>query len=170
MARQESDREDLIREATGLVDRVEYEVDFVEEPIVVGFRRDGSASFFFGQAQVYQFNSQNQLRRGYLNDKLVKAERGSLVTLTRHRTETEVQLVRHEMSSTEEAEYLNNAAATINNLKSSIEQNRISILREVSANTSEASAHQKICDWLQSWNGQIEIASTPSLKLKPRSS
>ena len=47
MARQESNREDLLREATALVERVELHVPAFEEPIVVGFRRDGCASFLF---------------------------------------------------------------------------------------------------------------------------
>ena len=166
MARQESDREDLIREATGLVDRVEYQVDFVDEPIVVGFRRDGSASFFFGQARVYQFNSQNQLRRGYLNDKLVKAERHSLVTLTRQRTDSEVQLIRHEMSEVEQQEYLAEARATIEALKTSIAENRAVILRSVSSDETTQSAHDRIVDWLRKWDGNVDIASTPRVASK----
>ena len=42
MARRESDREDLLREATALVERAELTIEGFDEPIVVGFRRDGS--------------------------------------------------------------------------------------------------------------------------------
>ena len=47
MAQRETNREDLLREATALVERAEIRIPGESEPIVVGFRRDGSASFFF---------------------------------------------------------------------------------------------------------------------------
>src|SRR5258705_63721 len=61
MARQESDREDLLREATALVQRVELVVAGYDEPVVCGFRRGGSVSLVFGGEPVYQFNTANQL-------------------------------------------------------------------------------------------------------------
>ena len=51
MARNEQDREDLMREAGALVDRCEIQVEFLTEVVVVGFRRDDSVSFFFGQTK-----------------------------------------------------------------------------------------------------------------------
>src|SRR3954453_924358 len=99
MARTESDREDLLREATALVERVELQVDGLEQPIVVGFRRDGSASFFFGAEAVYQFNSAGEFRRGYIDGLLYKAERGSVIALERERSETAVNLRRIELSA-----------------------------------------------------------------------
>src|SRR5688572_18570527 len=65
MARQEQDREDILREATALVERVELLIPEFPEPIVAGFRRDGSASFFFGADPVLQFNAQGKLRRAF---------------------------------------------------------------------------------------------------------
>ena len=74
MARRESDREDLLREATALVERAELTIEGFDEPIVVGFRRDGSASFFFGADPVYQFNTAFELRRAFVVGLLYKAE------------------------------------------------------------------------------------------------
>src|SRR5688572_26999220 len=65
MSRRESDREDLLREATALVERVELLVPGEGEPVVAGFRRDGSLSVFFGPEAVYQFNSAGELRRAF---------------------------------------------------------------------------------------------------------
>lgn len=104
MARHESDREDLLREATALRERIEYEVD--AESIVVGYRSDGSGSLFLGVEPVYQFNRPGELRRAYWRGLLVKAERGKLVTLRRHRVEREVQLLRRELSEEETESFL----------------------------------------------------------------
>ena len=48
MALHEQDREDLLSEATALVQRVELRVEGFAEPVIVGFRRGGEASVFFG--------------------------------------------------------------------------------------------------------------------------
>jgi hypothetical protein len=101
MAREESDREDLLREATALVERVELRVPHEPEPIVAGFRRDGAASFFFGADPVFQFNAGGELRRAFVGGKLLKAEQGRLVQLTRVRTPHETQLLREEFDAAE---------------------------------------------------------------------
>src|SRR2546421_10418921 len=103
MVRRESDREDLLREATALVERAEIRTPGEHEPIVVGFRRDGSASFFFGAHPVYQFNSAGEFRRGYIGGLLYKAERGRLIALRRERSDAEVALVRTELNDDEAA-------------------------------------------------------------------
>jgi hypothetical protein len=115
MAREESSREDLLREATALVERIEILPHTSSSHatntlnvghVVAGFRRDGALSIFFGDDPVYQFNAGGELRRAYCNGKLLKATRGRLVALERVRTEHEVQLVRHELSDAEEAALL----------------------------------------------------------------
>ena len=49
MARDSQDREDLLRDATGLVWRVELKIPNIEVNIVCGFRADGSLSIYGGQ-------------------------------------------------------------------------------------------------------------------------
>lgn len=100
MARHESDREDLLREATALVERIEL-VSGDAEPIVIGFRRDGSGSIYFGQDPVVQFNARNELRRAYYAGRLLKAEDGQLVALSRQRTEQAVYLNRQPLDPAE---------------------------------------------------------------------
>src|SRR3954469_16416273 len=117
MAREESGREDLLREATALIERIELRPrttdlsiaasNLSDEPIVAGFRRDGALSIFFGEDPVYQFNAGGELRRAYFSGKLLKATRGRLVALERVRTEHEVQLMRNELLREEEVEFLN---------------------------------------------------------------
>ena len=92
MARDESSREDLLREATALVERIELRITAPisaahdrDDHVVVGFRANGAASFFFGDDPVYQFNSAGQLRRAYCGGLLFKATHGRLVSLQRVR-------------------------------------------------------------------------------------
>ena len=116
MARDESNREDLLREATALVERIELvprataaavSVNLARDvPIIVGFRADGALSIFFGADPVYQFNPAGELRRAYGNGLLFKALRGRLVSLTRIRGDQQVQLVRHELTDAERDDFL----------------------------------------------------------------
>ena len=168
MAREESDREDLIREATGLVDRVEYQVDFVTEPVVVGFRRDGSISLFFGQARVYQFNREGELRRGYLDGHLLKAERRRLVQLTRHRDEAQVQLVRRDLSESEHDDFLADAMSHIRQLQTHVGGDKAAVLRSVSSQDATMTAEDRVKEWLARWPGEIKIATTPRLTTPKR--
>jgi hypothetical protein len=108
MAREESEREDLLREATALVERIELApAEAVDgEHVVPGFRADGSLSIYFGSDPAYHFNSRGELRRAYCDGLLIKAEAGRLVSMERQRREHEVQLVRHELSDDEQAAFL----------------------------------------------------------------
>ncbi|REJ67760.1 MAG: hypothetical protein DWQ31_10250 [Planctomycetota bacterium] len=104
MARQESDREDLLNEATALRERIELTHSGEDEPVTVGFRAGGDISFYFGPEVVYQFNAAGQLRRAHLGDRLIKAERGRLVALKRVRTPEATTLQRFDVDETQTAE------------------------------------------------------------------
>ena len=97
MAREEHNREDLLAEATALVERASLRLDGFAEEVVVGFRRDDSASFYFGADRVYQFTSEGALRRAMIAPLLYKAEQGRLIALERHRTADAVEMVRREL-------------------------------------------------------------------------
>jgi hypothetical protein len=111
MAREESRREDLLREATAFVERIELVPSSstskaAETPIVVGFRADGALSVFFAEDPVYQFNAAGELRRAYCDGLLLKAVRGRLISLQRVRCANEVQLVHHELTDAEQNDFL----------------------------------------------------------------
>ena len=102
MAKQKQDKEDILREATALVNRVELKLGGEGEPddsVFVGFRRDGAVSFFFGAEPVYQFNTQHAFRRGYYQNTMLKAEQGKLVQLTRSREGEQLVLLRREFDN-----------------------------------------------------------------------
>jgi hypothetical protein len=115
MARQESDREDLLREATALVERIELAaVDRPDaEHVVAGFRRDGALSIFFGVDPVYQFNAAGELRRAFRDNQLFKAAGGRLTALRRTRREGEVHLLRRDLTAAEQEQFLSDMATRL---------------------------------------------------------
>src|SRR5437660_6544175 len=145
MSRRESDREDLLREATALVARAELNVAGFEQPIVVGFRRDGSASFYFGAERVYQFNTARELRRAYIGGLLYKAERGRLISLTRERSEAAVVLHRVELTDEETIALLDVLRKRLVTLHDAFEAGQLEVTGQVPANADVAS---RISDWL----------------------
>lgn len=141
MAREESNRENLLREATALVERVElvphvsdssYTANILGEAhIVAGFRANGALSVFFGEDPVYQFNAVGELRRAYCDGMLLKAIRGRLASLERVRTRNEVQLIRHELTENEHATFLSRMADHMQELAALLNGNRFQIVGQV---------------------------------------
>jgi hypothetical protein len=133
MARTESDREDLLREATALVDRVELRVVGQCEPVTAGFRRDGSLSIFFGSDPVYQFNAAGQLRRAFVDGLLYKADQGRLVSLRRERTAAQVVLQRTELEVAVTAQFLQTMRDRLSRLLAALDRGDFELVGEVSA-------------------------------------
>ena len=156
MARQESQREDLLREATALVERVELRLPDQPEPIVAGFRRDGSASFFFGESPVYQFNSRRELRRGFLGGLLYKAQNGRMVEMRRERTPAAVELHSRPLTAYESAEFLLTAKCKLIGLREAIAAGQAEVVGQVPADQ-DVVAH--VLTWLREPQDEIAVAA-----------
>ena len=165
MSRSESDREDLLREATALVERIELQLPGYDEPIVIGFRRDGSASFFFGADPVYQFNSAGELRRAYAGGLLYKAEAGRLVSLRRERSATETALIRHELTPAETTALLAGLTGHFERLRAAFQNDAHQVHREVPA---AANLSTRILAWLQQLPATIPLARAPHVHTNPK--
>jgi len=161
MARSETDREDLLREATALVERVELRLTNRAEPIVIGFRRDGSASCFFGAESVYQFNAAGELRRAFVAGRLIKAEQGRLVGLTRHRTAGEVALLRVELTDAEQVALLEQARQELEELSTALESHSYKLIGQVPAGEDIIG---RIGRWLAARPKEIAIAARPNVR------
>lgn len=168
MAREESEREDLLREATALVERVELlpnsmaarAVDELPsgDPIVAGFRANGALSVFFGSDPVYQFNASGELRRAYVGGVLVKAVNGLLATLERVRTESEVQLVRHPLSTEVQARFLEKISQQLRGLEAFLERGAFETVGQVPA---DGDVVGRVRSWLAA-NRVIVVAARPN--------
>lgn len=135
MARQESDREDLIREATALKQRVEWTVPGEPGPVVAGCRRDGSLSVFFDQDPVYQFTPHGQLRRAFVDGFLFRTQGSTLARLTRKRTETETTLVRYDLTKNELSEFHSTMRQRLTQLREQLVSGAVQVEREVTDGT-----------------------------------
>jgi hypothetical protein len=160
MARHESDREDLLREATALVERAELRVSGELEPVTAGFRRDGSCSLFFGADPVYQFNAAGELRRAFVAGLLYKAEQGRLVSLRRERTKDQVLLQRDDLDAAATVVFMTAMQARLVRLRTSLEQGTFEALGEVSATPN---VPDRICRWLARLPATMLIASRPNV-------
>lgn len=159
MAREESPREDLLREATALVERIEIAPHEKNLPhIVAGFRRDGGCSLFFGEDPVYQFNAAGQLRRAFSNGRLLKAVAGKLAALNRVRTESEVLLVRHDLSNEETSTFLQSMQVRLAQLTSLLNHGVFDVVGQVPVN---ADILSRFKSWLAESNHDT-IADRPN--------
>ncbi len=157
MAREEQDREDLLRDAKALAIRVELWLESETEPVVAGFRGD-AASLFFGADPVYHFNAQHALRRAFVGGELLKAERGRLIRLRRSRTPSQVFLLSRELSSAETQAFLDEMNDRVQRLRLAIENHRFRVNRAV---PSPEAAMNRLSQWLAGWPARPQIAETP---------
>jgi hypothetical protein len=157
MARQEQDREDLLREATALVERVEFLLPDLNS-VVVGFRRNGCASVFFEQDPAYHFNGANELRRAYVAERLYKAERRRLVAMTRVRTASEVQLVRHELTHDEAAVFLDSMYECLAQLAERLDSGGYTLVGQF---PDDANVALRARQWLANLPARVPIAVSP---------
>ena len=161
MARREQDREDLLAQAKALVERVSLRIEGEREETVVGFRRDGSASMFFGATRVYQFTSQGQLRRAYVDDLLYKAEGGRLVALRRQRTDQAVELVRHDLEEDATQDFMEAMRRHLDRLRRALTADRFSLVGQVPETSNVVG---RVREWLEEFGGEISIASSPRVR------
>lgn len=161
MARQESPREDLLAEATALVERAELLLVAAAEPIVMGFRTNGAASVYFNQDTAYHFNSAGELRRAYLAGRLIKADRNQLASLDRHRIAGAVQLVRHDLTAEETGELLGDLCRRLDTLRTAISEQHVKLLRQMPEG---ADVLPRIVAWLERMAEPIRIARNPRVR------
>lgn len=160
MSRSETNREDLLREATALVERVELNIPSHSEPLVVGFRSQGAASFFFGQDPAYHFTTAGALRRAYVGGVLYKADSSRLVALTRERGSAETALVCHNVSNQELITILDRLKDLLNDLHNSLEAGQFQVRGQF---PSDAQVVPRLREWLASQRGPLLVADRPNV-------
>ena len=158
MARDEQDREDLLAEATALVERASLGLPGQSEETVVGFRRDGGLALYLAADRVYQFNSSGQLRRAFVRNLLYKAQAGELVSLRRERSDVAVQLVSRPLDDAERSSFLLEMRSAISSLSQSLGAENYTLLGEVPAS---GQVLPRVRDWLDAHADRFTIARSP---------
>ena len=158
MAKQEQDREDLLRDGKQMLLRGECPVDGVV--VVVGFRSQGQASFYFGPDPVFQFNENGELRRVFFNGKRYAAIQGRLCELVRPESSDRVRLLPQAILAKVETEI----RVT---LESNLAQIQIALKSPESdwrlAGGDFSEFQSQLSDWLASVLNHVKIAETPNV-------
>jgi len=133
MAREESDREDLMREATALVRRAELSYAGLadENPVIAGFRRDGRLAVYFGPDPVYQFDEKRRLRRAYAEGFLYRTQGETLARLSRNRTRAQTELIRYDLNPDELKTFLDSAKTRLLDLREAILAGTVEIRAQI---------------------------------------
>jgi hypothetical protein len=156
MARDEHDREDLLAEATALVERVELRHSRGAEQVVAGFRRDGALSIYFGADPVYHFDVLGRLRRAYRAGRLFKADGGRLAALDRRRETGQTILLRHDLDEAEQAAFLSELRNRLRTLQSAVRAGLIETVRQV---PQDADVVRRLSAWLDQFASATRIAA-----------
>jgi len=158
MAKEEHDHEDLLADAKTLVERLRIEIPGHEAPVIVGFRQDGGASFYFGAQPAYHFTSTGQLRRAFADDFLFKAERGQLVSMRRDRQAEVVNLLRHTLDGTEQREFIARARRHLDSVRAALDSGTFTVTGQVPA---VGNLSERVEQWLDQFANTFEIAARP---------
>ena len=158
MAREESDREDLLREAVALVERVELRVAGEPESVTAGYRKNGALSLFFGPDPVWQFNAAGELRRGYLAGKLLKAEGRRLVEMTRERTASSTELLSRPLAADEQQAVLREASRRMGELHAALAAGKFELVGQVPA---EGNIAARVMQSLAKLQAGFAVAASP---------
>ncbi len=159
MARDEQDREDLMREATALVERVELRTASESESVIVGFRRNGCASVFFGADPAYHFNASNELRRAYAAGELWKAQERRLIGMRRERTGTQVELRSRPLDEPEQQTALAQLVLRLQLLRDDLAHAERTSL--VACFPPDAPVLERVQTWLAALPAPIAVAQRP---------
>jgi hypothetical protein len=144
MARETHDREDLLRDARGLVPRIQLQLRWDEQAVTLfaGFRGD-SLSLYFDADPVFHFNASGQLRRAFVDDRLIKSEHGRLVDMRRERTPERVELVAEQLSDAAQTALLADVDRRLERLRT-----RIGEAVVVGQVPEDGDALARLADWL----------------------
>ena len=156
----------MLREATALVNRIELRIaptSEAKEPVVVGFRRDGSISFYFGADPVYQFNVEHAFRRGYFQGTLLKAENGRIVQLTQSRDGGQLVFLRHEFDASATNDYLERMKRDLIEFKRACQSSAVEIVGAVVEQGTENELIDCIVGWIDEHVDSIAIAAVPNV-------
>jgi hypothetical protein len=146
MAREVHERENLLRDARALVPRLALRalIGGGEQEVFAGFRGQ-SLSVYFGDDPVYHFNSRGELRRAYVDDQLVKADRGRLIFLTRRESRSESVLARQAHDEGAQERLQARMKAALSELAGAITRREIQLLGEAPPGDN---ALERIAEWL----------------------
>ena len=131
MARNEDDKEDLMREASALIERIEISMEINAAGMIVtaGYRRDASLSLYFNQDAFYQFTETGLLRRAWKDGLLYRSQGDTLAALFRNRSSGQVIMERTDLNPVQLAEFRAEMTRNIEELTQNLQSNSVIVRR-----------------------------------------
>ncbi|MEX0702920.1 MAG: hypothetical protein WD069_12560 [Planctomycetales bacterium] len=133
MARDESDREDLLREATALGRRAEFRLPGEPDTVTAGLRNDGRLSIWFGSDPAYHFDAEGRLRRAFVEGRLYRTQGTTLARLTRVRMPGATEMRRHDLDPDELADFIRRMRDRLARFAAALADGQAALLRSVPA-------------------------------------
>lgn len=161
MKRDAADRENPMREAVALVERVALRLPNEPTIVVAGFRANGALTVLFGEDPVYQFTSTGELRRAFRNGVTIKAEQGQLLAISKVVTAGQITLGSEALSASSQEEILSDVRQRLQALKVSLDSSSGGVLEQIPP---EADVIARLLAWLQSHTDAIPIARSPHVR------
>lgn len=158
MAKQEQDREDLLRDGRQMAIRGETTMN--DTVVTIGFRDAGQMSLYCGPDPVFQFNAGQQLRRVFFEGERYAADARHLVRLDRAARGGKVQFVAKHVSEDRYAAIIESLDRWIGDLRLVVTQGHAEWRV---ADQQEAAFHQQLSRWLDAMPQPIEIADSPNV-------
>ncbi|MBB74811.1 MAG: hypothetical protein CMJ75_09890 [Planctomycetaceae bacterium] len=159
MARAQQPREELLRDATALVERVALQVSYWTEPVVVGFRSNGAVSIYFGEDPVYQFNCDDELRRSHWKGQRIKAQQRQLKLLRQKPDSPRLQLSNTDLGTEQTNAFVDELAKRLELLRTAVFHRKLRVIGQV---PEQPDLLPRLHNWLESLAAHPTIALTPS--------
>ena len=160
MAKQEQDREDLLREGKQMSLRAEASIDGVV--VVIGFRSQGQASFYFGADPVFQFNAALELRRVFHQGKRYAAIQGRLCELVRKSQRDRVSFESQDILADVEAVIMRLLDSSLARIRVALEALETPMEGWEIAGGREEDFRNRLTDWMTNIPVSVVIADTPN--------
>lgn len=131
MARQESDREDLMKEAIALVRRAEFRIAGIADTCVAGFRSNNAFSIYFGPDPTFHFDQTGRLRRAFVEDRIYRTQGNTLARLIRVHTSQQTELQRFDLPAGELADFLDQTQRRLQTLHAALLRRDVTIIAQI---------------------------------------
>lgn len=159
MAREPHAREDFLRDAAALSPRLLLRRrDDAAHEVFAGFRGD-CLSLYFDDDPVFHFNSAGELRRAYVDGRLIKADQGRLAALRREPRPTTSDLLRTDMNASLQQTLLDDIERRLCELTAALSNSKFTIAGQI---PDDASAIERLHHWLHR-RSPIHVAQSPRI-------
>ena len=161
MSHASKETEELLRDATALVERLSLQTPDWPDHVVVGFRSNGSASIFFGEDPVYQFNNKHELRRSYWRGQRIKSESGKLFALVPEPDVSRLRFVGRDFDEGQTHGYLAELTGRLEQLRTALANGNVQVVGQMPP---DHDLLPRVITWIEALPATPAIAHSPRIQ------